>query len=89
MIGGTIHQDITVKNYNIVSYLLQATEINQAACNLAREVAEETGGLVAAGITHLPSYAEGEGKEFLQREFRKQTDVFVQNGVDFIIAEVK
>lgn len=44
---------------------------------------------MAAGVTHLPFYSQGKDKEFVQREFRKQTAVFVENNVDFIIAEVR
>ncbi|PYZ99329.1 betaine--homocysteine S-methyltransferase 1 [Penaeus vannamei] len=61
--------------------------INDAACRLAREVAEEGDGLVAGGLSQTPTYLSGLGKEKTQREFQNQVDVFVQNKVDFLIAE--
>ncbi len=67
----------------------QATEINQAGCDLARKVADESGGLIAAGVTHLAAYHEGKDKKFVQGELRKQIKVFLQNQVDFVIAEVR
>lgn len=61
--------------------------INDAACRLAREVAEEGDGLVAGGLSQTPSYLSGMGKDKVQAEFKKQVDVFVENKVDFLIAE--
>ncbi|XP_014680757.1 PREDICTED: betaine--homocysteine S-methyltransferase 1-like [Priapulus caudatus] len=61
--------------------------INQAACNLSREVANEGDALVAGGVSQTPSYLSGKNKEECQKEFRKQMDVFVKNEVDFIICE--
>ena len=66
----------------------KCTAINNAACELAREVADEGAALVAGGITKTPSYAEGLGKDRCQKEFRAQTDIFVAHGVDFLIGEV-
>ena len=62
--------------------------MNQAACDLAREVANEGGALVAGNISNTPSYLAGKGKEAVQAEFKKQLDVFVKNDVDFLIGEV-
>ncbi|KAG7158356.1 Betaine--homocysteine S-methyltransferase 1-like 2 [Homarus americanus] len=61
--------------------------INDAACRLAREVAEEGDGLVAGGLSQTPTYLSGLGKENTQKEFKKQVDVFVENKVDFLIVE--
>ncbi|XP_071520061.1 betaine--homocysteine S-methyltransferase 1-like [Panulirus ornatus] len=61
--------------------------INDAACHLAREVAEEGNGLVAGGLSQTPTYLSGLGKENTQKEFQRQVDVFVENKVDFLIAE--
>ena len=75
----TIESDI-VKQFGV-------SELNRRACRIAKGVAKERGTLVAAGITQTPSYREGRGKEVVQEEFQKQIDVFVEEGVDFIIAE--
>jgi len=61
--------------------------INKAACDLAREVAAEGDALVCAGISQTPSYLSGLGKEAVQKEFKKQVDVFLNEGVDFLLAE--
>lgn len=61
--------------------------INRAACALAREVAAEGDALVAGGISQTPTYLSGVGKEATQKEFKKQLDVFVEEKVDFLIAE--
>ena len=62
-------------------------DINDAACKLAREVADEGGALVSGGVCQTPTYLSGLGKDKVQEEFRKQTEVFKANGVDFMIAE--
>lgn len=61
--------------------------INQAACDLAIEVANEGNALVLGGICQCPSYLSGKGKESVQEEFRKQIEVFVKNNVDFLLCE--
>ena len=63
-------------------------DINNAACDLAREVANEGGALVAGGLSPVPGYKEGKGKEFVQGEFRKQCNVFKEKDVDFLLGEV-
>jgi len=62
-------------------------QINQAACRIAREVANEGDALVAGGISQTPSYLTGAGKSKVQEEFRKQLKCFVEFKVDFLIAE--
>jgi betaine-homocysteine S-methyltransferase len=62
-------------------------KINQAACDLAREVASEHGGLVAGGICQTPTYLSGIGKAAVQDQLQKQLEVFVKNDVDFLICE--
>ena len=61
--------------------------MNDAACRLAREVASEGDALVAGGISQTPTFLSGLGKAKTQAEFKKQVDVFVENKVDFLIAE--
>ena len=55
---------------------------------IAKKVAAEGDALVAGGICQCPTYTAGEGKEAVQREFRRQINFFVEEGVDFLIAEV-
>ena len=69
-------------------HLIQYEAINQAACDLAKEVANEGDALVAGNISQVPAYLAGLGKEAVQKEFKKQTDIFVKNNVDFLIGEV-
>ncbi|XP_006819776.1 betaine--homocysteine S-methyltransferase 1-like isoform X1 [Saccoglossus kowalevskii] len=61
--------------------------VNNEACLIAREVANEGGALVAGGVSQTPTYLSGKGKEFTQKEFQKQMHVFMENKVDFLIAE--
>ena len=43
---------------------------------------------MAGNISQVPSYLSGLGKEAVQKEFKKQIDIFVKNDVDFLIGEV-
>ena len=67
----------------------KGSSINKAACDLAKEVASEGDALVCGGFSQTPSYLSGSTKEAVQAEFRKQKDVFVENGVDFLLCEVQ
>ena len=67
----------------------QCRQINDSACRLAREVASEGDALVAGSVSQTPTFLSGLGKEKTQAEFKKQVDVFVENKVDFLIAEVR
>uniref|UniRef100_A0AAX7UM07 Hcy-binding domain-containing protein n=1 Tax=Astatotilapia calliptera TaxID=8154 RepID=A0AAX7UM07_ASTCA len=62
-------------------------QINEAACDLAREVANEGDALVAGGVSQTPAYLSGKTEEEVKAIFMKQIDVFVQKNVDFLIAE--
>jgi len=73
---------------NTASEKIGCELINQAACDLAREVADEGDALVAGNFCQTPSYMSGLGKEVVQEEFKKQVDVFVKNNVDFLIGEL-
>jgi len=61
--------------------------INKAACDLAHEVANEGNGIVCGGISQTPTYLSGLGEEKTKAIFQKQVDVFVENKVDFLLAE--
>jgi betaine-homocysteine S-methyltransferase len=63
--------------------------INEAACNLAREVANEREGnpaLVAGGLSQTPTYLKTRDEAQVKAEFRKQCEVF-KGRVDFMIVE--
>ncbi|KAG7264232.1 hypothetical protein CRUP_022237 [Coryphaenoides rupestris] len=62
-------------------------QINEAACDLAREVADEGDALVAGGVSQTPSYLSCKSEDDVKAIFMKQIEVFVQKNVDFIIAE--
>ena len=63
--------------------------INREACKIAREVANEGDALVLGGICQCPSYLSGKSKEEVQAEYRKQINVFVEEGMDFLLCEVR
>ncbi|XP_011479765.2 betaine--homocysteine S-methyltransferase 1-like [Oryzias latipes] len=62
-------------------------QINEAACDLAREVANEGDALVAGGVSQTPSYMSCESEQAVKAIFKKQIDVFIRKDVDFLIAE--
>merc|ERR1712168_597379 len=62
-------------------------QINEAACDLAREVANEGGALVAGGVCQTPSYLSCKSETEVKAIFKKQLYVFVKKNVDFLIAE--
>merc|ERR1711976_168283 len=61
--------------------------INKAACDLAKEVAAEGDAVTLGGLCQTPSYLSGKGKAAVQEEFRKQAQVFSENGLDFMLCE--
>ncbi|KAK5870951.1 hypothetical protein PBY51_003856 [Eleginops maclovinus] len=62
-------------------------QINEAACDLAREVANEGDALVAGGVCQTPSYLSCKSETEVKAILKKQLDVFVKKDVDFLIAE--
>ncbi|KAG5841191.1 betaine--homocysteine S-methyltransferase 1-like [Anguilla rostrata] len=62
-------------------------QINEAACDLAREVANEGGALVAGGVSQTPCYVDSTSESKVKEIFKKQLDVFIEKNVDFLIAE--
>lgn len=61
--------------------------INQAACDIAFEIANEGDALVCGGVSQTPAYLSGKGKESCQSEFERQIEIFLKNDVDFLLAE--
>ena len=73
----------------LCGYILQGTAINQAACELALQVAGEGNAITLGGVCQTPSYLSAMSKKDVQEEFRKQMNVFVKNDLDFILCEVR
>lgn len=67
----------------------QGAQINEAACDLAREVANEGDALVAGGVSQTPSYLSCKSETEVKAILKKQLDVFIKKNVDFLIAEVQ
>ena len=73
----------------LCSFLRQNEEINQAACDLAKGVAQEGGVFCAGSICQTANlYARGAGKERIQKRIKEQIEIFLKNDLDLIIAEV-
>ena len=70
-------------------FLFQYKDINTAACSIVKEVADEFGCLVAGPISTTISYEHRLGKEKVQKEVKKQVDVYKEKNMDFVLAEVK
>ena len=69
--------------------LPQTEDINQSACDLAKDVAEEGGVFCAGSINQTGTlYAGGAGKDDIQKRFDAQIQIFLKNDLDFLIAEV-
>ena len=68
---------------------LQGQQINEAACDLAREVADEGDALVAGGVSQTPTYLSGKSEDDVKAILKKQLEVFIKKDVDFLIAEVR
>jgi len=79
--------DKLINRGNQAGKLYTGIDINEAACKIAREVANEGDALVAGGISQTPTYLSNKGKSNVQAEFRKQVQVFTKNKVDFLICE--
>ena len=73
---------------NKAGELYTGKAINLRASELAKKVADEGGALTLGGICQCPTYLSGVGKEAVQQEFRKQIQVFVEAGLDFLLCEV-
>ncbi|KAK5932271.1 hypothetical protein CgunFtcFv8_003990 [Champsocephalus gunnari] len=69
------------------SLKISGTQINEAACDLAREVASEGDAMVAGGVCQTPSYLSCKSEIEVKAIFKKQLEVFLKKNVDFLIAE--
>ncbi|XP_037632897.1 betaine--homocysteine S-methyltransferase 1-like isoform X2 [Sebastes umbrosus] len=66
---------------------ITGAQINEAACDLAREVANEGDALVAGGVSQTPCYVETHSETEVKAIFKKQMDDFLKKDIDFFIAE--
>uniref|UniRef100_A0A3B4BCU5 Hcy-binding domain-containing protein n=1 Tax=Periophthalmus magnuspinnatus TaxID=409849 RepID=A0A3B4BCU5_9GOBI len=66
---------------------ITGTQINEAACDLAREVADEGSALVAGCVSQTPCYLENHNEAEVKSLFKKQMDEFLKKDIDFFIAE--
>merc|ERR1711881_238128 len=80
-------EDKLTNRGNKAGQTLGVEAINRAASKLAKEVADEGGALTLGGLSQCPTYLSGGSKEAVQAEFRKQTKVFVEEGMDFLLCE--
>ncbi|XP_055454340.1 S-methylmethionine--homocysteine S-methyltransferase BHMT2 [Psammomys obesus] len=62
-------------------------DINAAACDLAREVADEGNALVAGAICQTSLYKYHKDETRIKNLFRVQLEVFARKNMDFLIAE--
>ena len=66
-------------------HLLQ--EINRQALGIAKEVAADSGALLAGNVCNTNVYGGEESREAVRRMFEEQVGWAVEAGVDFVIAE--
>jgi len=80
-------EDKLTNRGNKVGKTIGVDAINRAAASIAKEVAAEGDALVLGGISQCPSFLSGKGKVAVQAVFKKQLDVFVEEGLDFVLCE--
>ncbi|XP_071755821.1 betaine--homocysteine S-methyltransferase 1-like isoform X1 [Centroberyx gerrardi] len=66
---------------------ITGTQINEAACDLAREVANEGGALVAGAVSQTPCYLKSHSETDVKAIFKKQMDNFLKKDIDFLMVE--
>ncbi|XP_073322138.1 betaine--homocysteine S-methyltransferase 1-like [Pagrus major] len=66
---------------------ITGAQINEAACDLAREVANEGGALVAGCVSKTPCYVQSHSEMEVKAIFKKQMDDFLKKDIDFFIVE--
>uniref|UniRef100_A0A3Q4B116 Hcy-binding domain-containing protein n=1 Tax=Mola mola TaxID=94237 RepID=A0A3Q4B116_MOLML len=83
-----LHREFLRAGANVMqTFTFYGAQINEAACDLAREVANEGDALVAGGVSQTPAYLSCKSEQEVKATFQKQLDVFLQKDVDFLIAE--
>ncbi|KAJ4941593.1 hypothetical protein JOQ06_011471 [Pogonophryne albipinna] len=66
---------------------ITGAQINEAACDMAREVANEGAALVSGGVSQTPCYVKSHSEPEVKAIFKKQMDNFMKKDIDFFIAE--
>ncbi|KAL4684275.1 hypothetical protein H8959_021969 [Pygathrix nigripes] len=74
---------------NYVLEKISGQKVSEAACDIARQVADEGDALVAGGVSQTPSYLSCKSETEVKKIFLQQLEVFMKKNVDFLIAEVK
>uniref|UniRef100_A0A3Q3GQE6 Betaine-homocysteine methyltransferase n=1 Tax=Kryptolebias marmoratus TaxID=37003 RepID=A0A3Q3GQE6_KRYMA len=85
-----LHREFLRAGSNVMqtfTFYASDDKLENRACDLAREVANEGDALVAGGVSQTPSFLSGKSEEDVKALFKKQIDVYVQKNVDFLIAE--
>ncbi|XP_020753430.1 betaine--homocysteine S-methyltransferase 1 isoform X4 [Odocoileus virginianus] len=72
---------------NYVAEKISGQKVNEAACDIARQVADEGDALVAGGVSQTPSYLSCKSETEVKKVFQQQLEVFMRKNVDFLIAE--
>ncbi|KAF6123246.1 betaine--homocysteine S-methyltransferase [Phyllostomus discolor] len=72
---------------NYVAEKISGNKVNEAACDIAWQVAEEGDALVAGGVSQTPSYLSCKSETEVKKVFQQQLEVFLKKNVDFLIAE--
>lgn len=72
----------------VCSCVIQGALINEAACDLAREVASEGDALVAGCVSKTPCYVNSHSETEVKAIFKKQMEDFLKKDIDFFIVEV-
>lgn len=70
-------------------FLFQGAQINEAACDIAREVANTGNALVAGCVSKTPCYQKSRSETEVKAIFKKQMDDFLKKDIDFLIVEVR
>lgn len=78
------HGNVTI----LYIHPFQGQKVNEAACDIARQVADEGDALVAGGVSQTPSYLSCKSETEVKKVFQQQLEVFMKKNVDFLIAEV-
>ncbi len=69
---------------------IQCVDLSNAACRIAKEVAAESERpiMVAGCLSETSSYSGSASKDKVVAEMETQMNIFVENEVDFVVAEV-
>uniref|UniRef100_H2ZQK5 Hcy-binding domain-containing protein n=1 Tax=Ciona savignyi TaxID=51511 RepID=H2ZQK5_CIOSA len=70
-------------NFTEGSWKTGADKINEAACNIAREVATENGALVYASVGPVADFVRGKNETDTRQSFQKLLNLYLKNKVDY------